>query len=354
MIELGKSIFRSEPSRTRAWPLPLVLALMLPGCELEGYGILRELADGSYDTTPDRDGAGESSGVEAATDSGARGETDTGPALEVPPDTQPEFPETESFDTETATYRDPEPETDAVGDTSEAVCMCECACATDEEQGNHTGAGTGATDAEDQPDFGTDESAIADTSPLADTNAETGAMDSEGPQTDDTGTVGTDEAACLIISEYIEGSSRNKGVELFNCGVETADLGTYSLCLVSNDNTECSTTLILEGVLFPGATLSICHTSADALPNCDILSGVANFSGDDRLILMREASPVDTFGDPEIRPEGAPWADTTLRRCNLTPFLGPVPFDVSAYYSTFPLDDFSDFGIAPAASGCAI
>ena len=61
--------------------------------------------------------------------------------------------------------------------------------------------------------------------------------------------------------------------------------------------------------------------------------------------LMKDGATVDAFGELQVRPDGTPWADITLRRCNFSPYTGSGPFDVGAYFSTHEADDFSDFGL---------
>ena len=258
-----------------------------------------------------------------------------------------------------------EPDTETSGDSGApdvgtdggdgCVCECECECAGEGDTAA-TGDGTDA-DADTDTDADTDADSDGDT-PDTETVSEAGVGDGtgEGPEVpggEDSATdIGTD-TGCVVLSEYVEGSARNKGVEIFNCGSDSVDLGSYALCLVSNDNTECGTTLPLEGLLPPGDVLTICHTSADAMPNCDLLSGVVNFSGDDRLVLFAGAAVADAFGDIDMRPEGSPWADVTLRRCNLTPNNGISPFAAADYFTAYEKDDFSDFGTAPSEPACA-
>ena len=47
-------------------------------------------------------------------------------------------------------------------------------------------------------------------------------------------------SADVIISEYVEGGSFNKAVELFNTGSNSVDLSTYQLKLYFNGKTQAS------------------------------------------------------------------------------------------------------------------
>ncbi|MCA9605295.1 MAG: proprotein convertase P-domain-containing protein [Myxococcales bacterium] len=148
------------------------------------------------------------------------------------------------------------------------------------------------------------------------------------------------DPVCVIVSEYMEGSgNNNKAVELFNCGAAPVDLARVGVCLVANDDTDCSAqSLVGEGALAPGAVWTTCRTQGGTFNDpfepvraaCDAaIGGAAVFNGDDRLVVFYDADgdgrrgaadPVlDTFGDPAVRPAGTPWAETDLRRCDLTP-----------------------------------
>lgn len=177
---------------------------------------------------------------------------------------------------------------------------------------------------------------------------------------------------CLIISEYIEGASNNKALELFNCGATPVDLSTIGICSVQNADTTCSNNTMLSalsmqplGDLAPGAVLGICHGSTDmslVSPGACALLGSLLHNGDDRILIFADSNGsstynsgdevMDAFGQLAVRPSGTPWADKTYRRCNRTPFSGMGMFDVSLYYSVHPKDDFTDLGIAPTAMSC--
>ena len=66
--------------------------------------------------------------------------------------------------------------------------------------------------------------------------------------------VDAEGTTCLIISEYVESTTEyNKAIELFNCGDTPVALDEYALCLVRNDDTDCTLTRALPAVeLQPG------------------------------------------------------------------------------------------------------
>ena len=66
----------------------------------------------------------------------------------------------------------------------------------------------------------------------------------------------------FIISEYIEGSSNNKAIELYNGTLGSIDLAGYKFCLYSNGSATVSATLVLSGTLVAGDTYVIANASA--------------------------------------------------------------------------------------------
>lgn len=121
------------------------------------------------------------------------------------------------------------------------------------------------------------------------------------------------QAGTLIISQYYEGASYDKWVEIYNATDAAVDLGTagYRLGLWSNasrelwkSGTAASASVALTGTLPAGGSLLVSHTSA-ALPSyatADIQNAsVCNFNGDDSVILYTGetydfANVVDAFG----------------------------------------------------------
>ena len=173
---------------------------------------------------------------------------------------------------------------------------------------------------------------------------------------------------CLIISEYVEGSSNNKALELYNCNPSVPlDLTPFHICLVSNEKVECGNKLDLMGTLAGGATMVLCNSALSDKTSCTLESNVTNFNGNDRILLFRDDMAngtydpqadtlMDAFGDYDLQPmapNADPWKDVTLRRCNLSPYTGPSgSFDAANYYSTAPKDDFSGLGVPPSTQGC--
>jgi uncharacterized protein len=162
----------------------------------------------------------------------------------------------------------------------------------------------------------------------------------------------------LFFSEYVEGSSNNKAIEIVNAGTAAADLGEVVLKLYSNGAVSATATLALTGTLAPGATLVICNAAiaAAALPSCNLTnSSVINFNGDDAITLERNGAVVDAFGQVGFDP-GTAWTSGTVSTVNQTlrrkqaivrgsvPPAAPAAWDVAAEWDAFAIDSFDGLG----------
>lgn len=161
---------------------------------------------------------------------------------------------------------------------------------------------------------------------------------------------------CLIISEYVEGSSNNKAVEIYNCGATALDLSQYGMCLIGNANTSCSAPKTLSGMLPTGGTFVVCNSNSNAAIKaaCQLEDNtVANFNGDDRLILFKgdPMTVIDAFGETAVRPATSIWGNMTLSRCDYTPYLGVGAFDFTMSYTQDASDVSSGLGMPPVM-GC--
>ncbi|MCA6484508.1 MAG: lamin tail domain-containing protein, partial [Chitinophagaceae bacterium] len=109
-------------------------------------------------------------------------------------------------------------------------------------------------------------------------------------------------ATDLFFSEYVEGSSNNKYVEIYNGTGASVDLSQYELGLATNGSSTISYSL-MTGTLANGSTIVYRNTGAAlTLPGgvTSVVSAAMNFNGDDALVLHRVgADPaifVDVFG----------------------------------------------------------
>ncbi|RHW39961.1 endonuclease [Lysinibacillus yapensis] len=129
-------------------------------------------------------------------------------------------------------------------------------------------------------------------------------------------------ATDLIISEYIEGSSFNKALELFNGTGSAVDLSKYTVEVYFNGKTVAGQSVALSGTLEPGATFVLYHGDASeqikAKGNLENTS-LINFNGDDAIVLKNNGTIIDSIGQVGVDP-GTSWgtdvktADMTLVR----------------------------------------
>jgi hypothetical protein len=121
----------------------------------------------------------------------------------------------------------------------------------------------------------------------------------------------------LFISEYIEGSSYNKYIEIYNGTEDAIDLSTYTLELYSNGSATVSYSMTLSGILNPGKVVIIHHASAAlSFTNPDgitlINSTVINFNGDDAIVLKHNGTVIDAIGKVGEKPSIGYWGDGTI------------------------------------------
>lgn len=141
------------------------------------------------------------------------------------------------------------------------------------------------------------------------------------------GLLSSSVSANLLLTEYIEGSSNNKAIEITNRGSSPIDLDAnlYQLTLYSNGNTTSTNSQTLSGVLAAGASLVWHNSNAAAAFQIGSSSSVTNFNGDDALLLTKDGMVIDRFGQLGQDP-GSAWLDLndatfstqnkTLRRLN--------------------------------------
>lgn len=164
----------------------------------------------------------------------------------------------------------------------------------------------------------------------------------------------------LMISEYVEGSSYNKAIEIFNGTGDTVNLAGYALERYSNGGTV-PTVIALDAVDLPsGETWVVTHTSFADLSLADQTSVELNFNGDDAVVLAFNGAAIDRFGRVGEDP-GDAWscsagttANHTLRRlsgvCSGDAAVSD-PFDPCVEWSIFASDILSGLGYHLADCG---
>ncbi len=107
-------------------------------------------------------------------------------------------------------------------------------------------------------------------------------------------------ATDLFISEYIEGSSNNKAIEIYNGTGIGVDLSNYKIRVHSNGNTSVSNITLGTSTLASGDTYVISHSSANAqiFALANSTSSSVDFNGDDAVSLYKVSSNtnIDVIG----------------------------------------------------------
>ncbi len=149
----------------------------------------------------------------------------------------------------------------------------------------------------------------------------------------------TNVATDLFISEYIEGTSNNKAIEIYNGTGAAVNLSNYRVTLFSNGSSEHHATNIatftIDQVLNPGETLVIYNSGSSELLKArlthaaiSITSTVTYFNGDDALALEKKNGEawdrIDVFGVIGVDPgtnwpvgDGSTLDNTLVRNANV-------------------------------------
>lgn len=142
---------------------------------------------------------------------------------------------------------------------------------------------------------------------------------------------GNATAEDLYISEYVEGSSSNKYIEIYNGTGTDVDLSNYSVELYGNGNTDNPRTLdfstLTNKTLANGDVFVIYNGRAnDAIKaEGDVESNVTWFNGDDALVLKKSGAIIDVVGKVGERQnwsvagvDGATKDHTLVRKASVT------------------------------------
>jgi uncharacterized protein len=174
-----------------------------------------------------------------------------------------------------------------------------------------------------------------------------------GARSEHAGAVNTD----LFFSEYIEGTSNNKALEIFNDTDATVNLAAagYDVLMCFNGNPVCTLDIDLTGSVADNDVYVLAQASATAaiLNQADQTNGAGWFNGDDAILLRKAGVVIDSIGVRGADP-GAEWgtglastADNTLRRKSGTTSGDPNdidPFDPAAQWDGFATDTFDGLG----------
>lgn len=159
----------------------------------------------------------------------------------------------------------------------------------------------------------------------------------------------------LFFSEYVEGSSNNKALEIYNGTAAAVPLAGYDVQMCFNGNPTCTLTIALSGTIAPGDVFVLAHSSAAAaiLAQADQTNGSGWFNGDDAVLLRKGGTVVDSIGQRGFDP-GTQWGtgdasteNNTLRRAASVEAGDAVDtdaFDPATEWAGFPQDTFDGLG----------
>jgi predicted extracellular nuclease len=102
----------------------------------------------------------------------------------------------------------------------------------------------------------------------------------------------------LFISEYVEGSSHNKAIEIYNGTGAQVDLTEYSLKKDVNGKDKFGDECKLKGKLGNGQVYVVANSGAskEIKDKADEFSGVCNFNGNDQVMLLKNDKEIDRIG----------------------------------------------------------
>ncbi len=168
----------------------------------------------------------------------------------------------------------------------------------------------------------------------------------------------TDAASTdLFFSEYIEGSSNNKALEIYNGTGAPVNLatGAYSVQMFFNGSSTVGLTINLTGTVAAGDVHVIAQSSANAaiLAQADQTSGAGWFNGDDAVVLGKGTTVLDVIGQIGIDPgvsgaAGLPAPPTTRcdasRRSTPATRMATNAFDPADEWDGYATDTFDGLG----------
>lgn len=129
-------------------------------------------------------------------------------------------------------------------------------------------------------------------------------------------------SADLYFSEYIEGSSNNKALEIYNSSSSAVNLSNYKVEMYFNGSNSAGLTINLTGSIPAQGVFVLAHGSANAtiLAVANQTNSAGWYNGDDAVVLKNGNTIIDSIGQIGVDP-GTEWgtgltstADNTLRR----------------------------------------
>lgn len=168
-------------------------------------------------------------------------------------------------------------------------------------------------------------------------------------------------AADLYFSEYIEGSSNNKALEIYNSSASSVNLSGHAVEMYFNGGNSAGLTINLTGSIPAHGVFVLAHGSASAaiLAKANQTNSSGWFNGDDAIVLKNGSTVLDSIGQVGVDP-GSEWgaglnstADNTLRR-KTTIAAGDATinnsFDPASEWDGYAQDTFDHLGTYQGSS----
>lgn len=161
--------------------------------------------------------------------------------------------------------------------------------------------------------------------------------------------------ADLFISEYVEGSSYNKALEIYNPTGVPVDLAPYRLLIYANGSTNATQTIYPSGTLQPNDVWVIAHSLSDLeFWFAADIDGTLNFNGNDAIVLTKNGNIIDIIGvigqDPGTGWAGSDGSTTVDRTLVRKPGIAKGnnivtgTFDASVEWEVYPIDAWQYIG----------
>ena len=158
----------------------------------------------------------------------------------------------------------------------------------------------------------------------------------------------------IFISEYVEGNSNNKAIELYNPSPVAIDLTGYHMETWNNGSTEPTNTQELSGTIEANGVFVLMNALAapELFDAGDLVSQITWFNGNDVIALYHDGEIIDQMGEFGADP-GSPWtvdggagemAEYTLvRKANVSQ--GSIDWSVGQFqWDAYPQDNFDFIG----------
>ncbi len=161
--------------------------------------------------------------------------------------------------------------------------------------------------------------------------------------------------ADLYFSEYIEGSSNNKALEIYNSSTSPVNLSNYKVEMYFNGSNTAGLTINLTGTVPAQGVFVLANSNSSSaiLAVANQTNGSGWYNGDDAIVLKNGSAIIDAIGQVGVDP-GTEWgtglvstADNTLRRkASVTNgrTTATSAFDASLEWDGFAIDTVDDLG----------